>query len=229
MKMKRFMAAMLILAMTFSMTACGGGTSGSQSGSQSESQSTESKAQSEESSSASSSQTPEEGLKVGVITLNMEAQYWLDVVAGLRSVIEANGGEVVHYSSENDVQKAVQQIEDMIVKEFDYIAVTCVDKQGLHPALVEAHEAGIPVIIYDKTTDDTDLVLTQIQTNDYDIGFYMGNLMAEKLGEKGKVMSVTTPSVSVSTRNEGFQAAIDQYPDMELIMGEAADALSAGR
>lgn len=216
--MKRFTALMLALAMSLSLVACGGGGQGGNSGA--------SQGNSQGGASSSNPQSSSDGLKIGIITLNMEAQYWLDVVAGLKSVIEANGGTVVHYSSENDVQRAVQQIEDMIVKEFDYIAVTCVDKQGLHPALVQAHDAGIPVIIYDKTTDDTDLVLTQIQTNDYDIGFYMGNLMAEKLGEKGKVMSVTTPSVSVSSRNDGFKAAIEQYPDMELIMGEAANALS---
>ncbi len=216
--MKRLVALMLVLVMSLSLVACGNSSSSSAGSAGNSSDAS--------SSNSDSSEPSGEGLKIGIITLNMEAQYWLDVVAGLKSVIEANGGTVVHYSSENDVQQAVQQIEDMIVKEFDYIAVTCVDKQGLHPALVQAHDAGIPVIIYDKTTDDTDLVLTQIQTNDYDIGFYMGNLMAEMLGEKGKVMSVTTPSVSVSDRNKGFQAAIDQYPNMELIMGEAADALS---
>ena len=205
--MKRLVALMLALVMSLALVACGSKPA-------------------ETPSDNSDATDNTDGIKIGIITLNIAAPYWLDVVAGLRSVIESNGGTVVDYSSENVVHKAVQQIEDMIVKEFDYIAVTCVDKQGLHPALVQAHDAGIPVITYDKTTDDTDLVLTQIQTNDYDIGFYMGNLMAEYLTEEVKVMSVTTPSVSVSDRNRGFQEAIDQYPNMELIMGEAANALA---
>ncbi len=214
--MKKLMAILLSAVMVLSLAACGSSPNPSSTEAQSGAVST----------TEGQGKTVRTDLKVGIITLNMSAQYWLDVVAGLKSVIEPAYGTVTHYSSENDVQRAVEEIEDMITKKFDYIVVTCVDKQGLYPALVQAKEAGIPVIIYDKTTDDVDLVLTQIQTNDYEIGYAMAEMMAEKLGKKGKVMSVNTPSVSVMGRNQGFKECIEKYPDMELVQGEAANALS---
>lgn len=165
-------------------------------------------------------------IKVGIITLNLEAQYWLDTTEGLKSVVEGRGGTVTLYSSENDVQKAIQQVEDMITKQFDAIVLTCVDREGLRPALQQAHDAGIPVVVYDKATNDVDLVYTQIQTNDYNIGYYLAENLAEALDHKGKVMCVTTPSVSVQGRVSGFTDCLAQYPDMELITGEAASALA---
>ena len=89
--MKRLVALMLALVMSLALVACGSKPA-------------------ETPSDNSDATENTDGIKIGIITLNMEAQYWLDVVAGLRSVIESNGGTVVHYSSENDVQKAVQQI-----------------------------------------------------------------------------------------------------------------------
>lgn len=165
-------------------------------------------------------------IKVGIITLNLEAQYWLDTTEGLKSVVEGRGGTVTLYSSENDVQKAIQQVEDMITKQFDAIVLTCVDREGLRPALQQAHDAGIPVVVYDKATNDVDLVYTQIQTNDYNIGHFLAENLAEALDYKGKVMCVNTPSVSVQGRVSGFSDCIGQYPDMELVIGEAASALA---
>lgn len=165
-------------------------------------------------------------IKVGIITLNLEAQYWLDTTEGLKSVVEGRGGTVTLYSSENDVQKAIQQVEDMITKQFDAIVLTCVDREGLRPALQQAHDAGIPVVVYDKATNDVDLVYTQIQTNDYNIGYFLAENLAKALDYKGKVMCVNTPSVSVQGRVSGFTDCIKQYQDMELISGEAASALA---
>ena len=221
----------LILAASMLMAACSSGTE--QKGTETAATTTSAETEAAEQTGNSETETadaensgeyPE--IKVGIITLNLEAQYWLDTVAGLESVVEPRGGSVTLYSSENDVQKAIQQVEDMITKQFDAIVLTCIDKEGLRPALQQAHDAGIPVVVYDKATNDTDLVYTQIQTNDYNIGYYLAENLAEALDYKGKVMCVNTPSVSVQGRVSGFTDCIAQYPDMELITGEAATALA---
>ena len=221
----------LILAASMLMAACSSGTE--QKGTETAATTTSAETEAAEQTGNSETETadaensgeyPE--IKVGIITLNLEAQYWLDTVAGLESVVEPRGGSVTLYSSENDVQKAIQQVEDMITKQFDAIVLTCIDKEGLRPALQQAHDAGIPVVVYDKATNDTDLVYTQIHTNDYNIGYYLAENLAEALDYKGKVMCVNTPSVSVQGRVSGFTDCIAQYPDMELITGEAATALA---
>ena len=221
----------LILAASMLMAACSSGTE--QKGTETAATTTSAETEAAEQTGNSETETadaensgeyPE--IKVGIITLNLEAQYWLDTVAGLESVVEPRGGSVTLYSSENDVQKAIQQVEDMITKQFDAIVLTCIDKEGLRPALQQAHDAGIPVVVYDKATNDTDLVYTQIQTNDYNIGYYLAENLAEALDYKGKVMCVNTPSVSVQGRVSGFTDCIAQYPDMELITGEAATELA---
>lgn len=229
MKKQAFLS--LILAASMLMAACSSGTE--QKGTETAATTTSAETEAAEQTGNSETETadaensgeyPE--IKVGIITLNLEAQYWLDTVAGLESVVEPRGGSVTLYSSENDVQKAIQQVEDMITKQFDAIVLTCIDKEGLRPALQQAHDAGIPVVVYDKATNDTDLVYTQIQTNDYNIGYYLAENLAEALNYKGKVMCVNTPSVSVQGRVSGFTDCIAQYPDMELITGEAATALA---
>lgn len=221
-KIKKFTGFVLVAAM-LTMTAC----SSMQKPAETEAPvKTEASAsvQAEKKETQNKEEYPE--IKVGIITLNLEAQYWLDTTAGLKEVVEGRGGTVTLYSSENDVQKAVQQVEDMITKQFDAIVLTCVDREGLRPALQQAHDAGIPVVVYDKATNDKDLVYTQIQTNDYNIGYFLAENLAEALNHKGKVMCVNTPSVSVQGRVSGFTDCIKQYPDMELIVGEGASALA---
>lgn len=230
MKRGKYLTSLVLAAAMMAMTAC----SSSQSSTATQAQTTAAPAttaaaetaKSEETTAQAQETTEYPEIKVGIITLNLEAQYWLDTTAGLKSVVEERGGSVTLYSSENDVQKAIQQVEDMITKQFDVIVLTCIDKEGLKPALQQAHDAGIPVIVYDKATNDVDLVYTQIQTNDYNIGYYLAENLAEALDYKGKVMCVNTPSVSVQGRVSGFTDSIAQYPDMELIVGEGASALA---
>ena len=153
MKKRAFLS--LILAASMLMAACSSGTE--QKGTETAATTTSAETEAAEQTGNSETETadaensgeyPE--IKVGIITLNLEAQYWLDTVAGLESVVEPRGGSVTLYSSENDVQKAIQQVEDMITKQFDAIVLTCIDKEGLRPALQQAHDAGIPVVVYDR-------------------------------------------------------------------------------
>lgn len=229
MKRMKLFGSFLLAASLMALTACSSGqeTSTTTAAAATTAASSETAAaQTGETEAAASEAEKHPEIKVGIITLNLEAQYWLDTTEGLKSVVEERGGTVTLYSSENDVQKAVQQVEDMITKQFDAIVLTCVDREGLRPALQQAHDAGIPTIVYDKTTNDVDLVYTQIQTNDYNIGYFLAENLAEALDYKGKIMCVNTPSVSVQGRVSGFTDCIAQYPDMELIVGEAASALA---
>lgn len=236
MKKREWIISMILAASVIAMTACSSGQKPTET-KPAETTKTETTAEvkTEDSEATSKSEAVADTktdseewpqIKVGIITLNLEAQYWLDTTEGLKSVVEGRGGTVTLYSSENDVQKAIQQVEDMITKQFNAIVLTCVDREGLRPALQQAHDAGIPVVVYDKATNDVDLVYTQIQTNDYNIGYYLAENLAKSLDYKGKVMCVNTPSVSVQGRVSGFTDCLKQYPDMELVSGEAASALA---
>lgn len=64
---------------------------------------------------------------------------------------EANGFEMILADSNNDAAKQVTDVQGFIDQEVDYIAIAAVNMDGWDTVLANAKEAGIPVILVDRT------------------------------------------------------------------------------
>jgi len=64
---------------------------------------------------------------------------------------EANGYKLILADSNNDAAKQVADVQGFIDQEVDYIVIAAVNMDGWDTVLTSAKEAGIPVILMDRT------------------------------------------------------------------------------
>lgn len=167
---------------------------------------------------------------VGFSQLGTES-YWR--IANSRSIQEAAkeyGIELIYRNAEQSQEKQFEAIRQFMKEKVDVIVFSPVVEYGWEPILKEVKQAGIPVIIVDRSVDVTDhsLFVTLMGSDFYDEGRKAGKYLLDKLMEqvgpigiaelKGTVGS--TPSIE---RKRGFEDTIAERPDLKIVKSEYAN------
>ena len=145
---------------------------------------------------------------------------------------EANGFELSFVDADNDNAVQLEAVRTFIQQEVDYICIAPIETAGWDTVLGEAQEAGIPVLIVDRSVDaDASLYTTQIGCDMVAEGETAGNWLAEYLdGEEAKIL-VIEGSVGASAtlgRTEGFNAVAADHSEWEILDSQSGDFTQAG-
>jgi ribose transport system substrate-binding protein len=122
----------------------------------------------------------------------------------------------------------VPVLQAVIARKPNAILIAPTDKQQLIAPLQQAVDAGIPVITVDTFIDDGkyqngtgpgDFPLSYVATDNVLGGFLAGLALAKQVDGKGKVyVSNVTPGISTTDqREEGFKAAMKNFPDITVL------------
>lgn len=126
------------------------------------------------------------GKTVGVSMPTKSLQRWNQDGSNMKKQLEAKGYIVdLQYAGDNELDKQVEQIENMITKEVDVLVVASVDGSALGTVLADAKAAEIPVIAYDRLIRDTDAVDYYATFDNYKIGAIQGQYIVDTLGLAG--------------------------------------------
>jgi len=118
--------------------------------------------------------------------------------------------------AEYDMNAMVAAFDQAIAKQPKGICVFAVEPV-LEPSIEKAVEAGIPVttILGDLPTSSR---LAFIGSRQYDLGYTGGKAIAEALNGEGEVAILSIPGVQMfDDREEGYRAAFDEYPGIEVV------------
>jgi putative multiple sugar transport system substrate-binding protein len=184
MKMKKFLAVMMTLAMGGSLVACGSSGSDSKSDSGSNSNSS-----SNSDSSSNSNSTSDGGKKtVGIAMPTKSLERWNRDGEYLEAQFKAAGYDVELKYSDNDTQQQNNDIQGMIADGVDLPLIAAIDGNTLSQTLADAKDANIPVIAYDRLIMNTDAVSYYVSFDNYTVGKLQGEYVAKELNldsEKG--------------------------------------------
>ena len=112
----------------------------------------------------------------------------------------------------------LKDLEDFIAQEVDAIMYFPWVTSAQRTALEECRDANIPVFVVDSPVEDTDLVISQVATDNYAAGVQCAEHMIENLGGKGKIVILDTPENNSSLlRANGFCDTIAAYPEIEVL------------
>lgn len=195
---KRMMALLLAAAMVMSLglTACGD---------KKESSGEDKKTESEEKSG---------GRKFGFTCMTMNNPFFTTIESSIRKEVEANGDELITLDTKQDIATQIQQIEDMINQGIDALFLCPVDSEGIAPALDMLEEADIPVINFDTDVTDKDKVETILVSNNEYAGQVVGEAMAKKYPDGGKIAILDAPYAEACVqRVEGFMKGLGDAKD----------------
>lgn len=91
-----------------------------------------------------------EELKVGVSFKTLQEERWVAELNVIQEVCEENGVECIYQVSENDAQKQVGQIENLVEQGIDILIFNSNEKEAVSNAAKAAHDAGVLVCYYEK-------------------------------------------------------------------------------
>ena len=133
------------------------------------------------------------------------------------------GAEVNVQNANGDVKEQIAQIEYLIEKDVDVIAVIAVDSRGLSDVVAKAKRAGIRVIAYDRLLTDAGVDL-YISFDNERIGQMMAECIAANTPAGGKVfmMCGSPEDNNVSLVEKGFYSVMDKT-DLEIVGTAYAD------
>lgn len=125
---------------------------------------------------------------------------------------EENGFELIFNAADNKIEAQIAAVRSFINQGVDAIVIAPIVEDGWDDVLTEAKEAGIPVILEDRTVSASeDLYAAWVGLDFRQEGVIAGEWAAENYGSTPTNMVVlegTTGSAPANDRAEGFAEAI---------------------
>ncbi len=154
--------------MSLSLAACGGTGGSSGSGSDTGSGS----------SSGSGGDSGAQTIGISMPTQSLER--WNRDGSYLDQQFQSAGYETIVTYSDNDTNRQVNDIQNMIAEGVDLLVVAAIDGEALNTVMNEAGEAGIPIIAYDRLIMN-DNVSYYVSFDNYTVGTLQGQYIVETL------------------------------------------------
>ena len=200
--MKKLLALLLALVMVFALAACGTDT-------------TEPSADPAASGSPAAEDTGD-GETLGYIGISMPTQSlerWNRDGSYLDQQFQAAGYETIVTYSDNDTNRQVNDIQNMIAEDVDLLVVAAIDGEALNTVMNEAGEAGIPVIAYDRLIMN-DNVSYYVSFDNYTVGTLQGQYIVDTLDLENQAgpfnIELTAGDPADNNAPYFFQGAMDQ-------------------
>lgn len=227
MKIKKVLALLLALVLvTGLLVACGGGTPAADPRPAPE--------------ATPGAQTPptgdaeesDEPIRIAYIVKAMTDQFWIEMRDGAVATAEEFGIELTFQAPdrETDVHIQMDMVENAIASGVDAIILSVADSRALIPAIVQANNAGIPVILVNDTIDEDALaaeggfVETYVGIDQYASASLAGTFVAENFDGGQVVLLEGPPGVdALDQRLAGFWDQLAPLDGFELAASQNAN------
>jgi len=124
-------------------------------------------------------------------------------------------------------ENQIKAIRSFVAQRVDVIVLAPKVETGWEPALREAKQAGIPVVLIDRgiEIEDEGLYTTLIASDFVEEGRMAARWLAEKTGGKAIIAELqgTVGSAPAIDRRKGFAEVIARYPDMAIVKSQSGD------
>lgn len=164
-------------------------------------------------------------LRVGVSLADLGNPFFYALAQHLQDAANDQSSQPVEMmvvSSAYDLQRQQAQIQRFIDDRVDIILLSAADSMGIEPSIHQARQAGITVTAVDIDARGADLSVT---TDNVQAGMVACRYLAERMGGTGDLGIINGASVSsVTDRVAGCRAALQDYPDIQLV----SDRFNAG-
>lgn len=217
--MKKVFALWMVLCLALGLVACGGGSSSSAAASKAEPASTESTAKAGE------------PIVVGWLQKNMTNVFETVINGGGEAVLEkykADGiiDDYILLDGNTDPSTQISQAQDLINYGVSVAIIQPAEADGSAPCLEILTEAGIPVVVVNaKTTNTEKLAAAYVGSYDVNAGEIMGQYIIDTCGETGSychLQGVLGNSAAME-RTEGIHNILDKATGWKLLDEQSAE------
>ena len=115
---------------------------------------------------------------VGYAALSLNNAFIKALSEALEGRSKELGAEVLVSDAQDNIERQVGQIEDFIAKKVDVIILNPTDVEAMNPSVEACKKAGIPLILVNTTTTNTDYTCYVGSANE-ESGIIQGQFLAE--------------------------------------------------
>ena len=175
---------------------------------------------------------------VGLSQVGSESDWRIENTRSYRDTFTPENGYYLLFDDAQQKQEnQLKAIRNFILQEVDYIVVAPIVETGWDSVLQEAKDAGIPVILADRTVDveDEDLYTCFVGGNFVEeaenAGIWLDRYLKEQGRENETINIVTlqgTPGASAELgRTQGFQKVLEEHGNWKMLEMKVGDFTQA--
>jgi len=152
------------------------------------------------------------GYTIGFSPPTMNNPFFAWIESNVRKEVEGRGDTLITVDPQNDPQKQISMVEDLLTQNIDLLLLCPRDSASIKAALVACTDKNVPVVIFDTEVLDPEYVVTSVVSDNVNAGYVVGIDMKEKLPEGSKVAILHSPAAQTCVqRVEGFKNAVGDY------------------
>ncbi|TFD70490.1 substrate-binding domain-containing protein [Cryobacterium sp. Hb1] len=161
-------------------------------------------------------------LKVGLVTINLQALFFNQINTGAQTIADAAGVDLQLVSANDDPLAQVTAVEQFITQEMDAIIILPIDTEGIKPAIDAAAEANIPVVVVDGIVDSS-AIASAVGTANAESSQQLAEYLATSTKTRGEIGIVGALNSTIQlARQKGFidQAISDGFAEGTIVDGK---------
>lgn len=181
-----------------------------------------------------SENTSDDLIVIGLSQLGAESDWRVANSESMRQTFtEKKGYQLIYEDAKQKQENQIAAIRNFIQQDVDYIVLMPIVEDGWDSVLLEAYEAGIPVILVDRTVKVSDerLFVTHIGSDFYKESQMAVKWLENQLAQEGRdedelniVHIQGTPGASAQIgRTQGLEEAVAEHENWNLIAQENGD------
>ncbi|MEJ2581152.1 MAG: substrate-binding domain-containing protein [Acidobacteriota bacterium] len=183
--------------------------------------------------SSSTGSSDDQTLTIAFVPKALNSPFWAAMESAAAAEAEAQNVHLVSLAAdrETDVERQYQIIENLIQQRVDAILLAPSGSKELVPAIRQANDAGIPVLLLDTRIDQAAAdsvgaeVLTYIGSDNFEGGAVAGRYLAQLLDGSGEVAIIEGISghETADQRRLGFLQGIRDAPGIRVVASQTAN------
>lgn len=169
----------------------------------------------------SSENNSSEKKTIGILMPTKSSERWINDGNDMVNELQKLGYKTDLQYAEDVVETQVSQAENLITKGVDCLVIANIDGESLTDVCQKAHDAGIPVVAYDRLIKNTEYVDYYISFDNTLVGVQIGEYIEKALDLKnanGKSYNIELFAGSPDDNNahmlyDGAMSVLNQYID----------------
>jgi ribose transport system substrate-binding protein len=163
---------------------------------------------------------------VAFFTKNQTNPYFQSIREGADSAGREMNVSVLHFvpTRPDSIPEQMSQIEDVVVRRPDAVAIVPVDATAMVPGLQRLNAAGIPVVnVTDRSTGGSFVAF--VGCDEYIVSKNTARRLLQELGGRGNVVIIegVRGSTNNGTRMRGYMDALAEFPNVKLLATQTAN------
>ena len=167
---------------------------------------------------ASAAPVQAEDVTIGVSLAQDDNPLYIAMLKGIRARADELGWKVLTVSANEDKQKQINGVQDLVARGVKGILISPIDATGVNAAYDAAAAAHIPIISVARGSASPNQTL-HVAMDEKGVGRDIGAWTAKALNGKGKVAFIGGPPGAPTFRNlwEGYSESIAKAPAIQVV------------